>query len=220
MKDKYYLTNMTKAPNYEKLYELALAQQGYFTAHQANECGYSRQLHVYHCSTGEWNRLTRGIFRFKYFPVFSSQPEGFYVTQLWTQNREGRDEGVFGYGSALRIHNLSTYLPRSFHIIVPKHFRRNSKPPGTSRFYRRTLEPDQVERIDGLQVTTQLWTIIDLLESELIDHDYVLTALKEATDRFDIRVSTIKKAKLTADQKELLVKALSDIKYRSLDEIR
>ncbi len=187
---------------------------------QAKKCGYSRQLHVYHCSTGEWIRKVRGIFRLKYFPTIAPHSDGFYVTQLWTQNREGVNEGVFGYGTALFLHNLGTYIHRRYDLIVPRHFKRNSKPPGTSHFYKRSLEPHQIELKDGLQVTTKLWTIVDLLDTELIDFDYVLKSLKEATDSFDIRVSTINKATLKADQKEKLFQALKEIKYRSLDEIR
>ncbi len=229
--DKIFLSSMLKGipalftevsiqPNFEQLYDLAEKQQGYFTAHQAKECGYSRQLHVYHATTGDWIRKTRGIFRLKFFPISSPYPEGFYVTQLWTQNRDGEAEGVFGYGTALYLHNLGTYLPKRYDVIVPKHFRRNSEPPGTSRFYRRTLQPYQFEMKNCLQVTTKLWTIVDLLVTEQIDYDYILDSLKDAVDRFDIRVSTIKNAPLDHAQKEKLLAALKRIKYRGLDEIQ
>ncbi len=207
-------------PDFEALYEIALKQEGYFTAQQAKACGYSRQLHGYYASTGEWIRKVRGIFRLKYFPPRLAHHEGLYIAQLWTQNRNLENEGVFGYGTALYLHNLGTYMPaKRYDMIVPKDFRRNSEHPVSMRLFKRSLEPYTIEVSHGLKVTTPFWTIIDLLDTEMIDRDYILKALQQSCDAMDIRVSIIQKAKLSKEQKEKLVTALKEIKFRSLDEI-
>jgi len=210
----------TKKPDFDKLYELAERQQGFFTARQARDLGYSRQLHSYYCSTGEWIRKDRGIFRLKYFPVFPPFPESFYVLSLWALNREGQPEGVFGYGTALYLHGLSTYVPPMIDMIVPKHFKRNSEPAGRTWFYKRTMDSSHTQILKGLLVTTPFWTIIDLLDTRCIDYDYILDGLKGALDRLIIMRKQIKEAKLEQGQRDRLVAALEQIRCEWIDEIR
>ncbi|MDZ4834218.1 MAG: hypothetical protein SGJ27_10615 [Candidatus Melainabacteria bacterium] len=207
-----------RAQRFDRLYELAESQQGFFSASQARELGYSRQLQAYHVGAGDWLKRGRGILRLKHFPP-ANKPDGFYMTYLWALNREGEPEGVFGFGSALYIHELSTYVPPGFDLVVPKHFRRHSKPPATIFLHKKMLDAQDVQRIAGLPVTRPLKTIIDLLDTKVIDHDYVLDALKSAIDRLMITKRQLRQAQLTSAQRARLKDALARINYKSIDEI-
>ncbi|HEY9868733.1 MAG TPA: type IV toxin-antitoxin system AbiEi family antitoxin domain-containing protein [Candidatus Obscuribacterales bacterium] len=206
-------------PGFDELYSLAQSQQGFFSASQARRLGYSRQLQAYHVKEGHWLRKGRGIFRLKYFPRLTHQ-EDFVVVYLWALNRDGEPEGVLSHGTALYLHNLSTYVPPVTDLTVPKHFRRHSDPPGRMVLHKRTLARSDWERVHGLPVTTPLKTIIDLLDTRLIDYDYVLDGLKTALDRFLITPKHMKEAGLSREQKERLVTALARVNYAMSDEIR
>jgi len=206
-------------PIFDKLYALAEGQQGYFAASQAKQLGYSRQLQSYYVSTGEWVRKARGIFRLKYFPP-APLPDGFYVTYLWALDRNGQPEGVFGYGTALYLHKLSTYVPPVLDLVVPKHFRRHSEPPGQTELRKHKIDKSDYQIISGLPITKPLRTIIDLLDSKSIDYDYVLDGLKTALEQFSITLKQMRQANLTVAQSDRLKLALERIGYDRRDEIR
>ena len=52
----------------KNLYKIACQQQGYFTAKQAKQAGYSQKHHSYHVRFENWVREIRGIYRLPYFP--------------------------------------------------------------------------------------------------------------------------------------------------------
>jgi len=200
-----------KKPDYDRLYKLALQQEGFFTAYQATICGYSRQLQVYYVRKGEWMRKVRSVFRFKYFPVLPCHPEEYFVTQLWTENRNGVLEGVFAYRTALFLHEAYEPPPTQLDVIVPKNFRRNTQPPDKCNFYRRNLDATQVETIHGLQVTKLLWTFIDLLEVELIERNELLDVFKKSLEKGKITTEEIKQTELSHEQKTRLLNVLREI---------
>jgi hypothetical protein len=55
-------------PDSEQLFDIAEAEQGYFTTAQAVEAGYARSTHTYHVNTGNWVREHRGIYRLRRYP--------------------------------------------------------------------------------------------------------------------------------------------------------
>lgn len=207
------------APVFDKLYELAERQQGFFGASQARDLGYSRQLQAYHVSTGEWRRKGRGIFRLKHFPP-PSFAEGFYTTYLWTLNRDGEPEGVFSHGTALYMHSLSTYVPPVLDVTVPKHFRRHSKPPGKIALHKENIDQAQLQIVSGLRVTNPLKTIVDLLESRSIDYDYILDGLRTALERFTITLKQMQQANLSPKERSELLAALERVGYERRNEIQ
>ena len=206
------------SPNFDQLYRLVERQKGFFTAVQAKELGYSQQLQSYYVTKGQWLRKARGIFRLRHFPAPFLQDD-LYSTYLWTCNRKGIPEGVFSHGTALYLHEVSTYVPPVFDLSVPKGFRRYSKPPyGKVTLFHRDLDDADCEFIQGLKVTKLLKTIVDQLESGHIDRDYVLDALQTGLARFLITHSQMKAIK--PSQRALLVEALERIGYERIDEIR
>jgi predicted transcriptional regulator of viral defense system len=50
-------------PDWDRLFEVAAAQEGYFTTQQAAEAGYSSQLLLKHIRAGRVARVRRGIYR-------------------------------------------------------------------------------------------------------------------------------------------------------------
>lgn len=60
---------MTKKPDFNRLYQLAEAQAGYFTAKQAHEVGYSRERLSDLTAREQFIRIQRGIYRLSHFPA-------------------------------------------------------------------------------------------------------------------------------------------------------
>lgn len=135
-----------------RLYEFAASQGGYFTATQAREAGYPKQLQHYHARRGNWVREDRGIYRI--WEWSGSSYDDLIRWTLWS----GR-AGVVSHDSAMAVHEISDLMPARVHMTVPPTFRKRS-PPGLF-LYRDTLDPHEVEQREGFRVTTPLRTIID-----------------------------------------------------------
>ncbi len=206
-------------PNFDQLYRLVEDQRGFFTSAQAKKLGYSQQLQSYYVSSGHWIRKSRGIFKLKHYPSPFLQDD-LYSTYLWTLNKKGLPDGVFSHGTALYLHQVSTYVPPQFDLTVPKGFRRYSQPPYRRvRLIHRDLADTDYELIQGLKATKLLKTIIDLLEEGLLDRDYILDALRTGLHRLLITHSQIKALQLTTEQYERFTNALERIGYDRLNEI-
>jgi predicted transcriptional regulator of viral defense system len=104
-------------PDWDRLYEIAAAQEGLFTAHQAAEAGYSPQLLVHHVSRGRALRVRRGIYRLVHFPA--GEHEALVSAWLWSERA-----GVFSHQTALALHRLSDAMPTQLHLTVPSEWRR------------------------------------------------------------------------------------------------
>lgn len=116
-------------PDWDKLFETAAPQAGYFTLAEAQEAGFSAPLLQYHRG-GRIERIARGIYRLRHFPL---TPEDDLVPiWLWT-NREG----VFSHETALAFHGLSDALPATYHLTVPSTWksRRLRTPPNVTLHY-------------------------------------------------------------------------------------
>src|SRR5258706_8889267 len=99
-------------PDWDRLYELAAPQSGYFTLSQAREAGYSPPLVQHHLGAGRIERVARGVFRLVHFPP--SDHEDLVVPWLWSDR-----PGVFSHETAPMLHELSDVLPSSRHLSVP-----------------------------------------------------------------------------------------------------
>ena len=69
-------------PSWDRLYEMAGSQQGYFTTRQAAEAGYSSQLLLKHIHAGRVVRIQRGIYRLVHFPP--GEHEDLVTAWLWS----------------------------------------------------------------------------------------------------------------------------------------
>lgn len=158
-------------PNWTDLCELAATQGGYFTAKQAGEFGYSRQLLDYHCSQGRLEKARRGMFRLSYYPYGDS--DDLLLDWLWTERK-----GVVSHDSALALHGLSDILPRRRHLSVPLSWRhrRLRLPPGLVLHYGL---PDETELdwYGAVRLTKPVQTLRDCAEDDL-SPDLLLQAIE------------------------------------------
>ncbi len=99
-------------PNWDRLYELASAQQGYVTTQEAASAGFSSQLLLKHIHAGRVSRPRRGVYRLVHFP--SSEHEELVVAWLWSGK-----QGVFSHQTALALQGLSDTLPARAHLSLP-----------------------------------------------------------------------------------------------------
>ena len=103
-------------PAWDRLYETAAPQEGYFTTKQAADAGYSTQLLLKHARAGRVTRIRRGIYRLVHFPA--GEHEELAVLWLWSERT-----GVFSHETALSLHALSDVLPHEVHLTLPGSFR-------------------------------------------------------------------------------------------------
>lgn len=163
---------VSTAPDHQKLYEIAEQQAGYFTAAQAQTLGFSRPLLSYHVKTGNFSRISRGVYRLSRFP--GSPHEDLFVAWL----RTGPD-AVISHESALAVYELSDVLPGQVHVIVPRTASRRRK---GMRLHTNRLEPDEVTQRAGLPITTVPRTIADVIASG-VAQEQVEQAVREALRR-------------------------------------
>lgn len=117
-------------PDWDRLFEIAASQAGYFTTKQAAEAGYSTHLLRKHIHAGRVVRSRRSIYRLVHFPA--SEHEELVATWLWSEQA-----GVISHQTALSLHDLSDVLPAKLHLTLPEAWRRRRLrvPPGVVPHY-------------------------------------------------------------------------------------
>ncbi len=105
------------SPDWDRLFEIAVAQDGLFTTSQAAEAGYSPQLIAHHLRGGRILRVRRGIYRLVHFPA--GDHEDLTTVWLWAERA-----GVFSHQTALALHDLSDVLPSHVHLTLPSAWRK------------------------------------------------------------------------------------------------
>lgn len=174
---------MTKARRNkrEQLYRIAESQSGYFTTKEAKAVGYTENNFPHYIRTGSWIREHRGIYRLSRFP--ESENSQLVLWSLWSRNRAEISQAVYSHETALRIHDLSDIMPARLHITVPTPFRRSSDIPAVLMLRRADLPPQDVESMQGFQVTRPLPTLLDLIDANTISLDFIEQALKQGLQR-------------------------------------
>lgn len=165
-------------PSWDTLYVVADSQQGCFTREQAREAGFSDQLLYKHVSTGNIERMHRGIYRLTRFPESSREREDLVVVWLWSQSA-----GVFSHETALRMHGLSDVLPSRIHLTLPEDSRdRHLKPPPGVKLYFSEVGADDRAFMGVVPVTRPARTINDVA---LADGDPLIVeaAVRQAIGR-------------------------------------
>lgn len=99
-------------PDWNRLYEKAAEQEGYFTTAQAADAGYSPQLLVHHLRANKMTRPQRGIYRLVHFPP--GDHEELVLAWLWSEQ-----VGVVSHQTALSLLELSDVLPDKTHLTLP-----------------------------------------------------------------------------------------------------
>jgi len=160
-----------------RLFELASEQGGYFTAAQAQTCGYSRALLAHHAKSGRFTRVRQGLYRFREYP--SSPRED--VIAAWLAN--GRETAVVSHESALDILGLSDVVPEVVHLTVPRSRRYRTPSIGVTvhTTTRRIGKSDVVVR-EGIRVTGPARSIVDSAEAGTAP-EQITAAVGQALDR-------------------------------------
>jgi predicted transcriptional regulator of viral defense system len=104
-------------PNWDRLFEVAAGQSGYFTTTQGAEAGYSTHLLRKHIQAGRITRPQRRIYRLVHFPA--AEHEELVTAWLWSDRA-----GVISHQTALSLHGLSDVLPAQVHLTLPEAWRR------------------------------------------------------------------------------------------------
>jgi predicted transcriptional regulator of viral defense system len=110
------MNRLTHKPSWDRLFETASAQEGYFTTRQAAEAGYSSQLLLKHIRAGRIRRMQRTIYRLVHFPA--GEHEDLVTAWLWSEHAS-----VISHQTALALHALSDVLPAQIHLTLPAAWR-------------------------------------------------------------------------------------------------
>jgi len=163
-------------PSWNRLYEVASAQEGHFSTHQAAQAGYSPQLLRKHILAGRVVRVRRGIYRLVHFP--SSEHDELVVTWLWSER-----QGVFSHQTALALHELSDALPSKIHLSVPASWtsRRLRVPKGVIVHHMDVAKSDR-SWFGAVPATSVSRTLADCARDGL-SPDLLRQAAREALER-------------------------------------
>lgn len=167
--------------NQNLLFDVADRQQGFFTAKQAEECGFKRSNFHLKLASGEWIQEERGIYRLGRYPV-TERPE-LVLWSLWSRNVDDVPQGVWSHETALDIHELSDVMPTKMHMTVPSNFRRKKEVPKVLCLHKDTLNQSDIEEWQGYRVTTPLRTIIDCIAEGHVADNFVMQAIYQALDK-------------------------------------
>lgn len=164
-----------------QLFEIADRQQGFFTAKQAEECGYARSNFHLRLASGEWTQEGRGIYRLARYPV--TERSELVLWSLWSRNLKDVPQGVWSHETALDIHELSDVMPSKMHITVPRGFRRRIEIPKVLCLHYANLGQSEIEERQGYRVTTPFRTLLDVFEAETVADNFLAQAVHQALER-------------------------------------
>ena len=151
----------TKSPQWDRLYEIAAAQEGLFTTRQAAEAGYSPQLLIHHIRGGRLVRVRRRVYRLVHFPA--GEHEELVSVWLWSEQT-----GVLSHETALALHGLSDVLPRQVHLTLPATWKkRRFRVPEGVVLHHTDVEPKERTWVGSVPVTSVSRTLNDFARSGL-----------------------------------------------------
>ncbi|MBI5535606.1 MAG: type IV toxin-antitoxin system AbiEi family antitoxin domain-containing protein [Deltaproteobacteria bacterium] len=164
------------APNWDRLFEIAVGQEGHFTTRQGAQAGYSPQLLLKYLKNGRIVRVRRGVYRIVHFPA--GEHEDLATLWLWSGQ-----EGVFSYETALMLHNLSDVLPRKAHLTLPTAWakRRLRVPKGVVLHHGDVPKAERAE-MGAVPVTSVLRTLCDCVDAH-VSPEFIDAAVRLARAR-------------------------------------
>ena len=142
-----------------RLKAIADEQFGYFTAAQARLAGYASQQHVFHCSTGNWIRIKRGVFRLHGYA--DSNESELAKWCLICRDRTGQSMATISHESALIYYGLLDIPPQDTTFTVPSGFRKRI-PEGCILKHGALKEGELVSK-GAISVTSPIRTLKDLI---------------------------------------------------------
>jgi predicted transcriptional regulator of viral defense system len=144
------------SPDAVALNQVSYGQDGYFTARQAREAGFSPQLLAHHVRSGRYEHIRRGLYRLRGYPGSPDEE----VREKWLS--VGAERAVVSHESALDLHELSDVIPNSVHLLVDRDDRGIRGRQGvTLHTTTKLLEPSEVVFREGIRVTDPVRSILD-----------------------------------------------------------
>ena len=163
-------------PDWNRLYELASGQGGYFTLADAAEAGFSAPLLQHHLKARRVERSGRSVLRLVNF--HPTDEEDLVPIWLWSDKL-----GVFSHETALMIHGLSDALPAKKHVTVPSEWSKSRlRVPGGVVLHYADLGKTDITWKGPVQVTTPLRTIFDCT-TDSVAPDLVRQAITQGVRR-------------------------------------
>jgi predicted transcriptional regulator of viral defense system len=209
---------MHNRETFDRLFKIADRQQGCFTATQARSAGYSKQSQYHHVKAGDWERLNRAIFRLKYYP--RPRRLGLLTYLLWTLDNSGKTQGVLSHDTALSLYPYSVWNAVATHITVPHGFVKRAKPPGEVVLHRANLKTSDITTVDGVQVTTPLRTLADLMMAGFVAHYHLVDFIRTSLAAGVITDEQVRQAELTEAEWSLVIPLLEKAGYNKVYEIQ
>jgi len=165
-----------RRPDWNRLFDTAVAQEGLFTTQQAAEAGYSPQLLVHYVRTGKAVRMRRGIYRLVHFPA--GEHEELVAAWLWSELA-----GVVSHQSALALHELSEVLPAQIHLSLPTAWRqRRFRVPADIVLHHADVPPDDRSWFGAVPTTNPRRSLNDCARDGL-SPELLLQAARQALRR-------------------------------------
>lgn len=145
----------TTRPDWDRLFETALGQEGMFTTKQAADAGYSPQLLNRHLRSGNIRRLRRGVYRIVRFPAGDHED----LSEIWLWSDQA---GIVSHETALALRDLSDILPSSIHLSLPETWRsRRLRVPKGVVLHFADIGENERSWVGAVPVTSPLRTIVD-----------------------------------------------------------
>lgn len=164
-----------------RLFSLAAAQAGYFTAAQARRLGYSYQAQAHHVKVGNWLRVDRALFRLSEW--VPDVHDDLVRWSLWS-----RGQGVVSHESALAVYGIGEFESPRVHLTVPPGF---TKEDDDIILHYATLPEDDIEEHRGFRTTTPLRSLIDIAALSP-DEDQLKRALEDAREMGSLSVRKLR----------------------------
>lgn len=159
----------------DRLWSVAGRQRGYFTAADALGAGYSYQSQYFHQQHGNWQRVNRGVYRFReYLDLPAQDTDQFVPWFLWSRGR-----AVVSHLSALAVHDLGIANSERIHLTVPLNFRQKAD---NVLLHRAHLAESDIEQHEGFRVTTPLRAVAETAAAGM-DQDVVDSAVADLLGR-------------------------------------
>ncbi|HHI79634.1 MAG TPA: hypothetical protein ENK02_06610 [Planctomycetes bacterium] len=169
-------TKKPKIPDWDQLFQFAVAQEGMFTTKQAAEAGFSPQLLSHYLRGRKIIRLRRGIYRLVHYPA--GDREDLVLLWLWTEQ-----QGIFSHQTALWLHHLSDLMPAGLDISLPPSWarRRLRIPKGVVLHFQQVLNKDR-QWFGPVPATNPARTLRDCAANHL-SPEFLQQATQEALRR-------------------------------------
>lgn len=195
-----------KRPDATALNRIAYSQDGYFTAGQARECGFSPQLLAHHVGSGRYERVRRGLYRLSGFPGSSHED----VRGKWLA--VGADRAIVSHESALELHELSDVLPNAVHLLVSRDDRGIRPPAGVLLHTTSTpITPTDVMVKEGIRVTAPARSIVDAASAGT-QPEQIELAVRQALARGIVTPTAL------LEQAERRGRRVADLVQRAIEE--